>query len=143
LPQERHQPLRHRQNEAQAQAQRKTAERDLVGQNVVLNIGEDEDQHHRTEERGLDRKLVEPEARDETGVEQTIQPFHERIAPRDRARAVAATAAQQEVAQQRHIIPGADLAVAVRAMGARLDDGFLARPTMDTNVEEAADQEPK
>ena len=55
----------------------------------------------------------------------------------------AAAAPQQQIAQQRDVVPGRDLPLAMGAARPRLHDGLVTRPTMNAHVEEAADEEPE
>src|ERR1022692_1306892 len=54
---------------------------------------------------------------------------------------MAAASAEQQVARQRDVVVPGDWPAAAHAMGARLDDTPVARPTVNAHVEKAADEE--
>ena len=61
---------------------------------------------------------------------------------RDRAAAVAASAAQQEPGQDRHVVPRPDRCPAVRAAAAAEDDRFADRDAVGDDVEKTAEHRP-
>ena len=77
------------------------------------------------------------------GEEEADPRFHQRVARRDRPRAVAATAAQEQPAEHGHVVPGGDRGAAVRAAGAGTDQALAPRQPPDTDVQEAPDRRPE
>ncbi len=67
--------------------------------------------------------------------------FDQGILRRDGLGAVAATAAEQQPAEQRDVVVPADEAAALRAARTRSDDAFAVRKTRDADVEEAAEEQ--
>src|ERR1017187_163843 len=54
---------------------------------------------------------------------------------------MAAASAEHQVADQRDVVVPGDWLAAAHAMGARLDDTPVARPTVNAHVEKAADEQ--
>ena len=57
--------------------------------------------------------------------------------------AMAAASAQQKIAEQRHIVVPKYPPIAGRTTGTGMDHGEIARPAVDADVQEAADEEPE
>ncbi len=67
--------------------------------------------------------------------------FDKRITQRDSDTAIAASSLQQNPAQDRYVVPTANLREAMRAAGAGHDDGFVLRQAADADVQEAAESQ--
>src|SRR5205085_7071344 len=63
------------------------------------------------------------------------------VSRRNACAALAALATQHRVADQRNVVVRGDLRFTRRTMGARANHGKVARPTIDTDIQEAADQQ--
>jgi hypothetical protein len=106
-----------RQHEAERQADDDPRQRDDVGQDAVLEVDHEQDDHRAGEDEACRQQPRGTEQPRGPGKEDRRDEFDDRVLNRDRGLAPAAASPQHEPAEDGQILPGANLTVAMRAEG--------------------------
>src|ERR1700683_4070827 len=128
----------HGDKEAEDEAEGEAGEIYFVGKDALAEVGEDEDDDERGEDGPLESGEGEAEGEVAGEEEESGERFDDGVYRRDARAALAAFAAENQVAEDGNVVVGADGGGAVSAGGGGKDDGFTGRQTNDHDVEEAA-----
>ena len=137
-----HKPHPH-DKDSQQEKHRDARQRDHVGNDLVVEIDEGDDDEDRREKEGswiLKAQTVLPEHRPG---KQGRQDLDQGIPGRDGLAAVPAPAPQDQPAQHGDVVVRADGFAAFRAVGGRKNDGFPLGYPPDADIEKTADHGPE
>jgi hypothetical protein len=112
-----------------------------VGETHGFGVHDGEAEEQKAEDRHPDALDGETETQIAEQKQSGGCQFDGGVAPGDALAAVAAASAEKNPAEDGDVVEGADGRGAVRAAGARADDGFVTGQAGDADVEEAAEGE--
>ena len=113
-----------RNEEAEEEADDEAGEIYFVGKDALAQVGEDEDDDDRGEDDPFESSEGEAESEKAEKEEQAGEKFDGGIHGRDTRAALPAFAAEDEIAEDRNVVIGANGGAAVSAGGGGKNDGF-------------------